>query len=162
MIDAIVLNHEPASPTLGLSNGQYLDLVGAGLVLLAIFFHVLSERAPSEEERTENQRKAVASGLLFLFYTYVVVTFAPNADTWVAQIGFEMEAYFRTFARKVVLIGQEGGPVSPSGSLVGALRTLGLAAYVLFFSAASYTAKFPIKVYESLSSGDSGEGSGSS
>lgn len=139
--------------TSGTDLGNFLDLFGIGLLLLASFFYVQYKQTESGILREKSRRRFTAVLLLFVFYTIVAYMYWNHADSWIVQLGQSLDGYFAQIAQNII-IGNGTTGVSENQTvwdqLLNTIRTVGLIAYVFLFGATAVVGKAPVKIYDML------------
>jgi len=137
--------------TRGSLPGQLANILGIGLIMIYLYYHIEYRRASQEAVERNSRQRATIALFGFMFYAIVVASFGPQ-NSWVASIGITVESYFQALAQNSLVSDLSG--TSGSGLLnqsAAILKTIGLIAYVILFSIVSISEGMIKKVLETLS-----------
>jgi len=133
-----------------ITTGDIANLFGAALLMVAAFHYLQYKNASSKAERRDARRKATGLAVIFAFYTYALTIYMPYSNTWTAQIGLSVDAYFNRLADKLLTLQQGTQSTSAGVTLIHGVRTFGLVMYVVLVSATAAIAKTPVLIYQHI------------
>lgn len=115
-----------------------INLVAIGLLLLFAYSHIQHKQAKSTRIKRRWRKRSAGILIGFAFYAVVIATWGPSG-TWVGTVGRAIDADIQEFATQLFLIGE--GPTQSTflDQLLVKIKTLGLVAYIVTFSAVSFS-----------------------
>jgi hypothetical protein len=136
--------------TTGPSQGDILNLIGIGILLVAGYHYIQYRQTSQTVEREESRKRFTAAVLVFAFYAIVAYLYFEQADSWVIQVGESVNLYFARMSESLIVDAQTRGSTTTVDTVLEGVRTVGLIVYVVLFAATSILAKAPLIVLDRL------------